>query len=210
MQPLLGRLRPLRSRAVKRSRYALSEASATRLCLRETGMLDAAESAEESSSESEDDGRHRTSTPSHPSKKRPPAHLAMPGDAEYYLAFERVLLPIAREFDPDLVIVSAGFDAARGDPLGCCDVSPSGFAALTAQLQELSEGRLVMLLEGGYNLDSIANSFAECTKVLLGDTDRHWTKQALGSLSASPVYAATVEKCRKVQSRYWKSVRDDS
>jgi hypothetical protein len=48
------------------------------------------------------------------------------GDEEYAAVFTEVLLPIAREFDPDLVLVSAGFDAAAGDPLGGCEVSPEG------------------------------------------------------------------------------------
>ena len=59
------------------------------------------------------------------------------GDAEYLHAWERLLLPVAREWAPDLVIVSAGFDAARGDPLGGCDVTPMGFARLTGKCAQI-------------------------------------------------------------------------
>ena len=47
-------------------------------------------------------------------------------------------MPIAREFDPDLVLVAAGFDAAEGDPLGSCHVTPEGYAELTRQLMTLA------------------------------------------------------------------------
>jgi histone deacetylase 6 len=91
------------------------------------------------------------------------------GDAEYLAAFDRVLLPIARSFAADLVLVSAGFDAAAGDPLGGMSVSPAGFANLAARLQGLCGGRLVLALEGGYNLAAIAASAEACLRVLLGD-----------------------------------------
>lgn len=91
------------------------------------------------------------------------------GDAEYMAAFDAVVMPIGRAFDPDLVLVSAGFDAAEGDPLGGCRVSPSGYAHMTAALSTLAAGRIVVALEGGYNLSSISNSTAAVAAVLLGD-----------------------------------------
>ncbi|CAH8354993.1 unnamed protein product [Eruca vesicaria subsp. sativa] len=63
------------------------------------------------------------------------------GDKDYIYAFQHVLLPIASAFSPDYVIVSAGFDAARGDPLGCCDVTPTGYSRMTQMLGELCGGR---------------------------------------------------------------------
>src|SRR5207249_3873679 len=92
------------------------------------------------------------------------------GDAEYLAAFDRLLLPIAREFRPDLVLVSAGFDAAAGDPLGAMRLTPAGYARMTARLKELAHGRLVLALEGGYDLEAIARSAAACLRVLLGET----------------------------------------
>ena len=91
------------------------------------------------------------------------------GDAEYLAAFDRVLLPIARDFAPDLTLVSAGFDAAEGDPLGSMRLSPAGYAAMTSRLLTLSNGRVVLALEGGYNLDAISRSAAACLRVLLGE-----------------------------------------
>lgn len=90
------------------------------------------------------------------------------GDLEYTAAFERLIMPVAREFAPDLVIVSAGFDAAEGDPLGGCAVTPAGYAHMTSMLMQLAGGRIVLALEGGYNVRCIARSTEACLRVLLG------------------------------------------
>ncbi|XP_021905585.1 histone deacetylase 15 isoform X2 [Carica papaya] len=92
------------------------------------------------------------------------------GDNDYIFAFQHVVLPIASEFAPDFTIISAGFDAARGDPLGCCDVTPAGYAQMTQMLTALSGGKLLVILEGGYNLRSISSSAAAVIKVLLGES----------------------------------------
>ena len=92
------------------------------------------------------------------------------GDAEYMSAFDQVVLPIARQFSPELVLVSAGFDAAKGDPLGGCNVSPACYAHMTSMLKTLAGGRLIVALEGGYNLRSISRSTEAVVRVLLGDT----------------------------------------
>lgn len=80
------------------------------------------------------------------------------GDRDYLSAFEHIVMPIARQFEPDITIVSAGFDAARGDPLGGCDLTPQGYAHMTSLLSSLSGGRMLVVLEGGYNLRSISAS----------------------------------------------------
>eukprot|EP00913_Durusdinium_trenchii_P010096 g9469.t1 len=81
-----------------------------------------------------------------------------PGDAELLYAFDRLFMPIAKAFTPDLVLVSAGFDAAPGDPLGGC-----------RRVQGLAGGKVVLAQEGGYNVDSNSESMAACTRALLGD-----------------------------------------
>ncbi len=105
------------------------------------------------------------------------------GDAEHLAAFDRVLLPIARLFAPDFVLVSAGFDAAEGDPLGDMRLTPAGYARLTARLQTLAGGRVALALEGGYNLDAIAASAAACLRTLAGEP-------AAGSEPGEPSHAA--------------------
>ncbi|KAB7495237.1 Histone deacetylase 6 [Armadillidium nasatum] len=91
------------------------------------------------------------------------------GDGDYISAFMQVVLPVAYEYNPDLVFVSAGFDAAINDPLGGCCVTPECFGHLTRLLSSLANGNVILTLEGGYNLTSISYSMLMCTKALLGD-----------------------------------------
>lgn len=90
------------------------------------------------------------------------------GDAEYLVAFSRLVTPIALQFQPELVLVAAGFDSGKGDPWGECSLTVPGYAALTSQLMALSGGKLVLVLEGGYNLKTVSHSLAACVRVLRG------------------------------------------
>jgi len=91
------------------------------------------------------------------------------GDSEYLLGFHNIVLPIAYEFQPQLILVSAGFDAAVGDPLGGYKVTPAMYGYMTHQLAALAEGRVVVALEGGYNLATISECATQCARALLGD-----------------------------------------
>jgi histone deacetylase 6 len=124
------------------------------------------------------------------------------GDPEYTCALFNVILPIAYQFDPDLVLVSAGFDAARGDPLGFCKVSPEMYGHIVHQLRNLAGGKVIVALEGGYNLNTISLCMAMCTKALLGDP--------MPPISPAPPLASAVETIRRVSSahsRFWSSLR---
>ncbi|MGA9521131.1 MAG: histone deacetylase [Myxococcaceae bacterium] len=93
-------------------------------------------------------------------------------DADYGAVFDDLFLPIAEEYAPDWVIVSAGFDAHVNDPLGDMKLTPRGFAAMTTRLKDLAErfagGRLLLVLEGGYHVENLATSVHACTQVLAG------------------------------------------
>jgi acetoin utilization deacetylase AcuC-like enzyme len=91
------------------------------------------------------------------------------GDAEYLAAFDRILLPVAARFQPDLILVSAGFDSAEGDPLGGMRLSSAGYASMTERLKRLAGGRVALALEGGYDLEAISAAAAACVHALLGD-----------------------------------------
>eukprot|EP00798_Chlamydomonas_sp_ICE-L_P023872 gene23872-9442_t len=71
-------------------------------------------------------------------------------------AFDLVLDPVISHFSPDLVLVAAGFDAAEGDPLGGCNVTPEGYAAMTQRLMKYADGRVVLALEGGITAECVA------------------------------------------------------
>jgi acetoin utilization deacetylase AcuC-like enzyme len=102
-------------------------------------------------------------------------NVALPGgrtDADFGAVFHDVFLPIARAYRPDVVLVSAGFDAHRADPIGGMNVTERGFAAMASAMKQLAEqtceGRLVLLLEGGYDLDALGQSVHACVEVMAG------------------------------------------
>jgi histone deacetylase 6 len=120
------------------------------------------------------------------------------GDSEYLLGFNNIVLPIATEFQPQLVLISAGFDAAEGDPLGGYKVTPGMYGYMTHQLSSLAEGRVVVALEGGYNLATISECATQCAKALLGDP--------LPTLQVDSVKDSALQTVRDVmkeQSMFW-------
>jgi histone deacetylase 6 len=88
------------------------------------------------------------------------------GDDFYLNEFRNTVTQIGTNFKPDMIIVSAGFDAAKGDPLGGCNVTPKGYYEMVRILKSLSP-RVAMVLEGGYNLDAISRSAGACVEALL-------------------------------------------
>ncbi len=93
------------------------------------------------------------------------------GDAAYARVVDTVLEPLLVEFSPDLVLVSAGFDAHRHDPISRMSVSTDGFGHLTGQLRAIAtavDGALAFVLEGGYGLDTLADGVAMVHEVFDG------------------------------------------
>ncbi|KAI4140169.1 MAG: hypothetical protein LQ341_003942, partial [Variospora aurantia] len=144
------------------------------------------------------------------------------GDADYLYAFQQVVMPVAYDFDPDLVIIAAGFDAAIGDQLGGCFVTPTCYAHMAHMLSPLADGKLVVCLEvsscstleeimfddlaskGGYNLASISKSALAVTRTLLGEPpDR------IVETRPTKAGAATVGMVRGYQCRYWPCLRSN-
>jgi acetoin utilization deacetylase AcuC-like enzyme len=91
----------------------------------------------------------------------------------YEAVFRQCLAPAADRFNPQLILVSAGFDAHWSDPLGSMNLSTAGFAKLNQMIinlaQTLCNGRLIMVQEGGYNLDAMGACVATSVNQLLGD-----------------------------------------
>jgi acetoin utilization deacetylase AcuC-like enzyme len=94
------------------------------------------------------------------------------GDADFGAVFHDLFLPAGEAFRPDLIIVSAGFDAHVRDPLAEMCATERGFAAMCSSLKELARkhcgGKLVLILEGGYHLEALAQSVRACLEVLTG------------------------------------------
>ena len=95
------------------------------------------------------------------------------GDRDYASVYRQIVAPIGRAFDPELVLVSAGFDAHRGDPLAGMDMTAAGYAELMDVCVEIAagaaQGRIVAALEGGYGLPALAQSAAAVVRGLLGE-----------------------------------------
>ena len=125
------------------------------------------------------------------------ANLPVPpgsGSAEFLSLVRHVAAPVAREYRPGLLIVSAGYDAHRDDPLAQCDVDEAGFAAITAVMRDLAAELsvpLVVCLEGGYSVRALAASVAA-------------TLEALDDEAPAPdVEAAFAAPYRERLARYW-------
>ncbi|XP_036061682.1 histone deacetylase 9 isoform X6 [Onychomys torridus] len=130
------------------------------------------------------------------------------GDVEYLEAFRTVVMPVAKEFDPDMVLVSAGFDALEGHipPLGGYKVTAKCFGYLTKQLMTLADGRVALALEGGHDLTAICDASEACINALLGNE--------LGPLEEDLLHqtpntnaAASLQRITEIQSKYWKSIK---
>ncbi|KAI1896536.1 hypothetical protein AGOR_G00095780 [Albula goreensis] len=130
------------------------------------------------------------------------------GDVEYLAAFRTVVMPIANEFSPDVVLVSAGFDAVEGhqSPLGGYCVTAKCFGHLTKQLMTLAGGRVVLALEGGHDLTAICDASESCVSALLGE-ELDPLSPAILKQKPCPKAAASLEKVIEIQSKHWTSVQ---
>ncbi|KNC46732.1 class II RPD3 type histone deacetylase [Thecamonas trahens ATCC 50062] len=156
--------------------------------------------------------------PAEPDEPETPAHNTAPGDAEYMAAFSSLVMPIATEFDPDLVLISAGFDAAVGDPLGECEVTPQGYAFMVHALSSLPSAKVVIALEGGYNLEAISVSMSASVSALVDAAapDGPDTSASGPSGSSPPLLAPHPSALRSIATvaavlaPHWKCLPDPS
>ncbi|XP_045414595.1 histone deacetylase 4 isoform X1 [Lemur catta] len=130
------------------------------------------------------------------------------GDTEYLAAFRAVVMPIASEFAPDVVLVSSGFDAVEGHPtpLGGYHLSAKCFGYLTKQLMALAGGRVVLALEGGHDLTAICDASEACVSALLGNELDPLPEKVLQQRpNANAV--RSMEKVVEIHSKYWRCLQ---
>ncbi len=125
-------------------------------------------------------------------------------DADYQHVFDRVVLPILRQFAPDLILVSAGFDAHERDPLATMRATDEGFAAMTTALLRVAEeccrGRLALVTEGGYDLKALDASLEAVVQALAGPAVAAvWPVTAVASARGR----ASADAAVRVLGRYW-------
>ncbi|MEE9263702.1 MAG: histone deacetylase [Vicinamibacteria bacterium] len=134
------------------------------------------------------------------------------GDAEYLSIFRSIIGPVARESAPQLVLVSAGFDAYFKDPLGSMGLTERGYAALTREILSVADatcgGKAVFALEGGYHLSGLEQSIVSVLEVMAGfsrdEESFEPASQAKFDKQAKPLMTAI----RETHSRFWKSLSE--
>ncbi|MBN1364787.1 MAG: histone deacetylase [Syntrophaceae bacterium] len=132
------------------------------------------------------------------------------GDASFVKIFRKILQPVAMQYKPDLILLSAGFDTYFQDPLGGMRVTPEGFAAMTRILLNIADaccqGRFVVTLEGGYHLDGLKKSIKAVLEEMLDETN--FSEERFSSLEKDDNEEVN-QIINKIISRvgpYWKSV----
>jgi acetoin utilization deacetylase AcuC-like enzyme len=140
------------------------------------------------------------------------------GDADYLYVFRELLLPVAREYAPQLILVSAGFDTHRNDPLAGMGMSSGAYGRLTAIVQGLAEeccpGRLAFTLEGGYDRTALTDGVAAVLSNLIrghdGDGEMGGEEAADSSRpdagGADAETRRVVGEVRRVLTPYWKGI----
>ncbi len=135
------------------------------------------------------------------------------GDVDYATIFNDIVVPVGRQYQPELVLVSCGFDIYRDDPLGAMEVTADGFAYLTRCMVELAEevcgGKLLITLEGGYDLNGQRDGAMAVLSELYGATlDTGYStnideRRAAELTMAKSVHPA-IDQARNVAKRFWK------
>jgi len=127
------------------------------------------------------------------------------GDAEYARVYNRILKPIALEYQPELILVSAGFDPYIKDPLGSMEVTADGFGALAEIIKYMANiccgGKVLLTLEGGYDPDGLRDGVRSVMNVFLGRSS------PFGKDTPSQAADLVIERIIDKQKNFWKSLR---
>jgi acetoin utilization deacetylase AcuC-like enzyme len=123
------------------------------------------------------------------------------GDEGYLMVFREILMPVAMEFKPDIVLVSAGQDAHKDDPLGGMRLTADGFGAMAGVVKEIANiccsGRLAAVLEGGYNLSAQAEAIVAELRAFQGHVPQ------INGIDPNPKIAQRIDEVKRIHSPYW-------
>uniref|UniRef100_A0A8R1HHD2 histone deacetylase n=1 Tax=Caenorhabditis japonica TaxID=281687 RepID=A0A8R1HHD2_CAEJA len=127
-------------------------------------------------------------------------------DAEYLAAWRTLVEPVLASFQPNFILVSAGFDATHGHPnaLGGYEITPEMFGYMTKSLSSFADGKVVLALEGGYDLISISAAADQCVQALIGESDDAGRLSSM-ALESPPNQSAveTLQKVIAIHKGYW-------
>ncbi len=125
-------------------------------------------------------------------------------DSGFIAAFKEILVPAAREFSPDIVLISAGMDACNNDGLAQMQMSVGGFSVLASIVKSIAkeccDGKVAAVLEGGYDLGLLSYSVAAVLDGFMGKDVEMQTHEV------SPQVRARLDEIKKIQRRFWQSI----
>ncbi len=126
-------------------------------------------------------------------------------DSDYRVAFDEIILPVLRQFHPDLLLVSAGFDAHERDPLATMRLTSEAFGAMTMGLRRVAEdvcrGRMALVTEGGYDLQALAASLDQTIKALVAPlAEPVWPAATVASSRGR----TSVDRVKQAIAPFWK------
>ena len=130
-------------------------------------------------------------------------------DRAFAKIFQELIVPVTREYRPDLIIISAGFDTYFADPLGTMAVTEQGYACMTKQVVDLAaetcEGKVLVALEGGYNLRGLRDGVLAVLGELSGNSKcpGKVDDTVLQSIVEAEREVPVIEKVRNIAKRYW-------
>ncbi|UCD72239.1 MAG: histone deacetylase [Syntrophobacterales bacterium] len=131
------------------------------------------------------------------------------GDAEYANIFLHILKPIALSYNPQLILISAGFDTHSHDPLGGMSMTEKGYARLTNITMDIAQatcgGKIIIALEGGYDLDGLATSVKAVLRELRGDSIMDITECQRNEENRYGKIEGKLEQLKSYYKRYWEN-----
>jgi acetoin utilization deacetylase AcuC-like enzyme len=142
-------------------------------------------------------------------------NVPLPGyqrDRDYASIFNEIVIPIGKQYQPELILISCGFDISQGDPLGAMEITPQGFAYMTRSMVTLAEevcgGKVLVTLEGGYNLNGMRDGAMAVLSELCGhplDTGfaTNLDKKSAETFVKEKSQHPAIDQAREVAKRYW-------
>lgn len=124
-------------------------------------------------------------------------------DFSYLKVFDEIVIPVLRRYQPDLILVSAGYDAHYMDPLGGMTLSPRCYYELAKRLKQSAESGIIFALEGGYNLDALADSVYATLAALFDFEEEEWGKPMEEDKRVTDYIDSRINAVKRISSRHW-------
>jgi len=129
-------------------------------------------------------------------------------DKDFIEIFKEILVPIAIEYNPQLIIISAGFDTHYDDPIGGMRVTENGFAYLTSIIMEMADqvckGKIVAILEGGYDLGALRKSVKKIIETMMCSSS-HQIFTKIDKMHSDPSTLQTIKEVKDIHKEYWRT-----